>query len=78
MVSFACQVPIPQKDNELAKERGNLLVAQLSKCHIQTLLAGGSTEVTWDRMGPVYERVLKVTEVVDESLRIKILLIIKK
>lgn len=78
MVSFACQVPIPQKDNELPKERGNLLVAQLSKCHIQTLLAGGSTEVTWDSLGPVYERAQKVTEVVDESLRIKILLIIKK
>lgn len=65
MVSFACQVPILQKDNELPKERGNLSVGQLGKCHIQTLLAGGSTEVTRDSLGPVCKRVQKVTKVVD-------------
>lgn len=53
MVSFACQVPIFQKDNELPEERGNLLVGQLWKCRIQTLLAGGSTEVTGDSPGLV-------------------------
>lgn len=78
MVLLACQVPILQKDNELPKERGNLLVGQLWKCHIQTLLAGGSTGVTRDSLEPVYKESRKLPEVLDKSLRIKILFIIKK
>lgn len=66
MVLLACQVPILQKDNELPKERGNLLVGQLWKCHIQTLLAGGSTGVTRDSLEPVYKESRKLPEVLDK------------